>query len=275
MFDRVYDRRSLARAFAPLVGGTFLTIALRGSAFAQTATSTPGTGATGTMRTTGTPTTSVSGTGTPGTTGTSAGTAVALPTAAPTIVPTPTIESESDLRVALNNLLQEHTLLAGMAADALVGNRQPAAQAAATVLDANSQELAGLVGSFYGTDQQQQFLQLWRRHIADYAQYAQATTVGDEASKDAARQDLNGFVQDFDNFFSSANPNIAPGSLVQPMSMHTMGTLQVIDALGAKDYMTAFTMGKAGAEMAAQMGDPLSVAIAAQFPGQFTAVTAS
>ncbi len=110
-----------------------------------------------------------------------------------------------------------------------------------------------------------------RRHIADYAQYVNATTSGDRARKDAARQDLNGFVQDFDSFFSTVNPNVAAGSLVQPMTTHTVGTLQVIDALGARDYLTAYTTGKAGAEMAAQMGDQLSTAIASQFPDQFSA----
>ena len=267
LLDRRYDRRALARTLVPLVGGTLLAATLSGSAFAQSATSTPGMGSGMAM---GTPTTTGTNSTTGAMSGTPAASAPALPTAAPTLVPQASVQSESDLRVALNTLLMEHTFLAGMTADALVGGRQSAAQAAATGLDSNSQELAQLVGSFYGSDSQQQFLTLWRRHISDYAQYSQATVANDQSGKDAARQDLNGFVQDFDSFFSSANPNIQPGSLVQPMTMHVMGTLQVIDALGNKDYATAYSMGKAGAEMSAQMGDPLAVAIVAQFPNQFT-----
>jgi uncharacterized protein YcfL len=271
LLDRRYDRRALARTLVPLMGGTFLAATLSGSAFAQTATSTPGMAMGGTPATTGTSTSTTTGSGA----GTPAASSMALPTAAPTMVSQATVQSPSDLRVAMNSLLLEHTLLAGMTADAIVGQRQSAAQAAATVLDSNSQELAQLVGSFYGSDAQQQFLTLWRRHISDYATYSQATVANDQASKDSARQDLNGFVQDFDTFFSSANPNIQPGSLVQPMTMHVMGTLQVIDALGAKDYMTAYSLGKAGAEMSAQMGDPLSTAIVAQFPDQFTSASAA
>ena len=53
--------------------------------------------------------------------------------------------------------------------------------------------------------------------------------------------------------------------------MHVQGTLQVIDTLEAKDYMTAFDLAKQGADMTASMGDPLASAIAQQKPDEFSA----
>jgi hypothetical protein len=198
-----------------------------------------------------------------------AGAPMSLPTAPPSSVPAATAQSASDLRTVLDTLLTEHTYLAGQTTGALLGGRMDEAQAAAMTLDVNAQEIAGLIGSIYGQPAQQQFLSLWRRHLADYAQYAQATPQADVTSRSRAREDLVSFAQDLDAFISSANPNVPAGSLVDGLTKHVEGTLDVIDAQSARDYPRAFTLAKQGADMTAMLGDPLAVAIAQQFPEEF------
>jgi hypothetical protein len=194
---------------------------------------------------------------------------MSLPTAPLSSVPAVMPKTASDLRTVLDTLLTEHTYLAGQTTGALLGGRMDEAQAAAMTLDVNAQEIAGLIGSVYGQPAQQQFLSLWRRHLADYALYAQATPQADATNRSQARQDLVSFAQDLDVFISSANPNIAAGSLADALTKHVEGTLDVIDAQASKEYPRAFTLAKQGADMTAMLGDPLAAAIAQQFPDEF------
>ena len=183
--------------------------------------------------------------------------------------------SAADLRVALDLLLQEHTYLAGQAIGPVIAGQTAQADAAASVLDANTQQLGALVGSVYGQQTQQSFVQLWRRHLSDYVQYAQAGLKSDTATQQLAREDLLQYAQDTDTLLSGVNPDLPPGSIASGLTMHVEGTLQVIDALEAKDYVTAFTLGKQGADMTAMLGDPLASAIAQQFPAQFPSAVGS
>ena len=72
----------------------------------------------------------------------------------------------SDLRVALNNLLQEHVFLAAVATGHALGGREAAFKAAAESLDANSVDLAAAIGAAYGQEAEEAFLPLWRRRSA-------------------------------------------------------------------------------------------------------------
>jgi len=259
-----------------IVGGVLLTLGgLYGQVFAQSsppvvptvvATTTAITLSAGAP--TAVPTAMLGGTPLPSTT--AVGTPAPLPTAAPgTVAPLRTFQSESDLRVVLNRLLEEHTYLAGQAIALVLDNQPAQAAAAASVLDANTQELGNVFGTVYDQQTQQDFVQLWRRHLTDYVQYAQAGLNADSATQQQARQDLLQFAQDTDNLFTSANPDLPAGTMSSGLTMHVQGTLQAIDALEAKDYPTAYALGKSGAGMTAMLGDPLAEAIAAQFPDRF------
>jgi hypothetical protein len=74
-----------------------------------------------------------------------------------------------------------------------------------------------------------------------------------------------------DTFMTGANPDLPSGTVGDGLTMHVQGTLQVIDALEAKDYMTAFNLANQGADMTASLGDPLASAIAQPMPDQFSA----
>jgi hypothetical protein len=255
-----------------IVGGALLTLGgLYGPAFAQTSpTVAPTVLATTTPIAASTPAPTTVVTGTPVPLNTAVGTPAPLPTAAPgTVSALPALQSESDLRVALNRLLEEHTYLAGQAIAPVIADEPAQAAAAAALLDANTQELGNLLGAVYGQETQQAFVTLWRRHLTDYVQYARAGLNDDLATQQQARQDLLEFAQDTDNLLSSMNPDLPAGTVSTGLSAHVQGTLQVIDALEAKDYPTAFALAKTGADMTAVLADPLAVAIATQFPDRF------
>jgi hypothetical protein len=101
--------------------------------------------------------------------------------------------------------------------------------------------------------------------------YAQAESNHDSAKQDQAGQDLLGFAQDMDQFLTTNNPSLAPGTVASGLTVHVQGTTRVIDAPEAKDYATAFNLAKQGADMTSDLGDPLASAIAQEMPNQFAA----
>ena len=177
------------------------------------------------------------------------------------------------LRVGLNALLSEHVYLAAAATNAALGGRQPEFEAAAAALDANSVDVAKAIGSVYGTEAEQAFLPLWRKHIGMVVDYTVGAATGDRVKQDRAVADLVGYTEDFGAFLQSANPNL-PKSVVADLVKHHVLTLKaVIDAQAAKDQERAFTALRTGAGHMQMIADPLAGAIVKQFPGKIAGAT--
>ena len=138
------------------------------------------------------------------------------------------------LRTTLNNLFAEHVWLAGSATGAALGGRDADFKAAAAALDQNSVAIARAIGSVYGSDAEQAFLPLWRKHIGFAVDYTVGVATNDRAKADKAVNDLVAYSQDFGAFLQSANPNL-PKSVVADLVKHHVVTLKiVIDAQAAR-----------------------------------------
>jgi hypothetical protein len=173
------------------------------------------------------------------------------------------------LRTALNALLSEHVILAAAATGAALDGRDAEFKAVAGALDANSVDIAKAIGSVYGTDAEQAFLPLWRRHIGFAVDY----TVG-AATKDATRQqkavdDLVAYAQDFGAFLGSANPNLPKSAVAELVTHHVVTLKAVIDAQASRDYARAYAAERAAAAHMKMIADPLAQAIVKQFPDKF------
>ena len=174
------------------------------------------------------------------------------------------------LRTTLNNLLAEHVWLAGAATGAALGGRDADFKAAAAALDQNSVAIARAIGSVYGSDAEQAFLPLWRKHIGFAVDYTVAIAASDRARADKAVNDLVGYSQDFGAFLQSANPNL-PKSVVADLVKHHVVTLKtVIDAQAAKDPGKAYNALRTAAGHMQMIADPLAEAIVKQFPDKFS-----
>src|SRR5215813_1085989 len=175
------------------------------------------------------------------------------------------------LRSSLNVALREHAYLAGAATNAALGGRDAEFTAAAAALDANSVDIARAIGSVYGTDAEQAFLPLWRRHVGFFVDYTVGVATKDRAKQDKAVGDLIGYTQDFGAFLQSANPNL-PKQVVADLVKHHVITLKsVVDAQAANDQTGAYTAMRAAAGHMQMIADPLAVAIVKQFPDRYTA----
>jgi hypothetical protein len=173
------------------------------------------------------------------------------------------------LRSTLNLLLQEHVYLAAAATGAALGGREAEFQAAANALDANSVALSQLIGSVYGPDAERAFLGLWRSHINMFVDYTQGAATNDQARKAKAVADLEGYRATFDNFLSSANPNLPRGAVAELLGPHIMTLAAVVDAQAAGDPNQAYMALRMAADHMHMIGDPLAEAIVRQFPEKF------
>jgi hypothetical protein len=103
-----------------------------------------------------------------------------------------------DLRVSVNNLLQEHTYLATMATSAAIGHRGAEQVAAAKVLADNTESLGALFTDLFGTSAGTQFDQIWAAKNTAMAGYASASTAA--ARRSALSQLSDVFVPRFSGF---------------------------------------------------------------------------
>lgn len=179
-----------------------------------------------------------------------------------------TMTKAADLRVSLNRALRQHVALATVAlTDAAKG--APETDAAVKALDDNSVAIADMVGSVYGDDARNSFLQLWRDHIGYFVDYTKAKVAGDQAKMDKAIEELKGYTEDASSFFANANPNIDKAALKEGLTKHFNQVIAIVDAYAAKDYTKAFATENEAAHHIGMTADTLSAAIVKQFPEKF------
>ena len=178
-------------------------------------------------------------------------------------------KSASDLRAGWNALLAEHVYLAAAATNAALGGRQAEFAAAAAALDANSKDISVSLGAVYGKSAEDAFLPLWRKHIGFVVDYTTGLATRDKAVQDKAVADLVAYTQDFGAFLSSANPDL-PKEVVADLVKHHVLTLKaVIDPQAAGNQAQAFTALRAAGAHMQMIGDPLTAAMAKQFPAKY------
>jgi hypothetical protein len=183
---------------------------------------------------------------------------------------TPITMPAVELRTGLNALLREHVYLAAAATGAALGGRSGEFQAAAGALDANSVDLAKVLGAVYGADAEQAFLPLWRQHIGFVVDYTQGVAARDKAKQDKAIAELVQYTQDFGAFLSSANPNLPKNVVADLVKTHVLTLKDVIDAQATGNEAQVYTALRAAAGHMAMIADPLAEAIMKQFPAKYT-----
>lgn len=144
----------------------------------------------------------------------------------------------AELRAGLTSLLQEHVYLAGItvATAYVAGPDSDEFGAAAATLDANSVDLSKAIGSLAGPEKEAAFLQLWRDHVGFFVDYAVAAQAGDQAGKDAALGNLQGYTQQAGAFFEEISAgNLPAAAITESLGMHITTLSAAIDALAAGD----------------------------------------
>ena len=176
-----------------------------------------------------------------------------------------TAVSAADLRVALDQLLGEHAVLA-MNATNLGVTGSKAFPAAAKALDRNSVALSQAIGSIYGAKAGRTFLDgpfMWRAHVKFFVDYTVATAKGDEAAKKKAVANLQTYTVKFGDFLAGATglPRLA---VRNDLLGHVLELKGQLDAYANHQYGKAATMYQHAYDHMFMTGDLLAGAIAKQ-----------
>ena len=205
--------------------------------------------------------------------GTALGGSSAAPSASPAHVhahATAAASPAADLRVTLDRLLGEHALLAIAATQrGYAGGKEFPALAKA--LDRNSVELANAIGSVFGKQARQEFLNgklMWRDHIRFFVQYTVALSKKDKAGQQRAVGNLRGYIEAFSSFLSRAT-GLPQSALRAGITQHVMQLKGQLDAYATGNYGRSYALSRKAYAHMIMTGDTLAAAISKKFPARF------
>ncbi|HEV3408062.1 MAG TPA: hypothetical protein VG079_05180 [Gaiellaceae bacterium] len=176
----------------------------------------------------------------------------------------------ADLRVTLDRLLGEHAHLAIAATQKGYAGQRDFKQVAAA-LDRNSVELADAIGSVYGPDAREEFLNggsKWRDHIGFFVDYTVAKAKNDQAGQKQAVRDLMGYVASFSTFLAKAT-GLPQSALQKTITTHVMQLKGQLDAYAAGDHGKSARFTRDAYAHMFMTGDTLAGAIVEQSPDDF------
>jgi hypothetical protein len=176
----------------------------------------------------------------------------------------------ADLRVTLDRLLGEHAHLA-IAATQKGYAGEPDFKQVAAALDHNSVELADAIGSVYGADAREEFLNggsKWRDHIRFFVAYTVAKAKNDRAGQQKAVRDLMGYVASFSTFLAKATALPQP-AVEKTITAHVMQLKGQLDAYAAGNHGKSARLTRDAYAHMFETGDTLAGAIVEQSPDDF------
>ena len=149
---------------------------------------------------------------------------------------------------------------------------KPDFEAIAAAVDANSVELGDAIGSVYGEDAKNTFLDgkaLWRDHIKFFVNYTTAVAKNDKAGQTKAVNDLKGYIEAFSGFLADAT-GLPQDALRKGITEHVTQLKAQLDAYAAGDYEAAYDTERMAYDHMAMTGDTLAAAIADQSPDKYS-----
>lgn len=185
--------------------------------------------------------------------------------------------SAATLRSAFAAKLQEQAYLSWITAGVIAvkgdtstaGTREENTREAVAALDESTVGLANMIGSAYGDEAAEGFLELWQAQTDSYVAYARARATGDTTGAQAAVNTLAAEPAKLGAFLAAANPNFDQATLAIEFGAQSRALLTAIDAQAA-GAPSRFGAIHVVAGRTPQMADRLSTGIVTQFPALFS-----
>jgi hypothetical protein len=175
----------------------------------------------------------------------------------------------SDLRTTLQHYLSEHAYLA---VEAMRRGAEGSEDfdAAANALNANTEDLTAAITSVYGEEAGNQFKEMWTNHIGFFVDYVKATGANDQAAKDEALKNLDGYRAEFSKFLETATgERLESDGLAEGLQMHVNQLIGAFDSYVAGDYDKAYEYEREAISHMHMVAKGLSSAITDQYPDKF------
>jgi len=173
--------------------------------------------------------------------------------------------SAVDLRVKMNNLLQEHAYLETMTTSAAIGGRTAEQAAAGGALGENTNALGALVSDVFGASAGIQFDQIWAAKNAALIGYAAAPTAS--ARQSASKQLNEVFVPRFSGFVQT----LTGVDLRPAVESQIQGTIDVIDDQLSKSLAKLGSDDRSAEASMELIADLIAAGAVAKLPKRFPA----
>ena len=178
----------------------------------------------------------------------------------------------SNLRADMRKLWTDHTTWTRDYIIEAIGD-QPDAQAAATRLLKNQEDIGKAIAAYYGNEAGDKLTALLKEHITiavDVVKYAKA---GDKANQQQADAKWKKNADDIADFLAKANPNWPKATLASLMSKHLATTTDEVVARLTKNWDADVKAYDAVYDHILVMADALTDGIIKQFPEKFATAT--
>ena len=176
----------------------------------------------------------------------------------------------ADLRASLDQVFTEHAGLAVMTMQNGVDG-DPDFEASSAALLANADDLAAAVSSVYGEEGGAAFDAIWKSHIGYFVDYVTATANDDQAGKDQAMKELEGYVVEQAAFLETATEGGLPAAdLEAGLTEHVKQLITAFDQYVAGDYEASYASLRGAYAHMLMPSEGLSQTIVNQFPDKFS-----
>ncbi len=177
-------------------------------------------------------------------------------------------DSAAQLKQDMRKLWTDHVVWTREYIIAAVGD-QPDAQAAATRLLRNQDDIGNAVAKYYGGAAGQQLTTLLKEHITIAVDVIKAAKASDNAALKQADAKWQQNATSIADFLSKANPHWPRATLVDMMKMHLSTTTEEVTARLAKKWDDDVRAFDAVYDHILKMSDALADGIVKQFPEKF------
>jgi hypothetical protein len=198
--------------------------------------------------------------------------AATAPAATDEQAPAKGVSAATTLHQDMRKLWTDHVVWTRDYIVAAVGD-QPDAQAAATRLLKNQEDIGSAIAGFYGKAAGDALTTLLKEHITIAVDLIKAAKAGDKAAQGQADAKWKKNATDIADFLSKANPNWPRATLVEMMNKHLSTTTDEVVARLTKNWDADVKAFDAVYSHILMMSDALSDGIVKQFPAKFSTTT--
>ena len=178
------------------------------------------------------------------------------------------VSAATTLHQDMRKLWTDHVVWTRDYIVAAVGD-QPDAQAAATRLLKNQEDIGSAIAGFYGKAAGDALTALLKEHITIAVDLIKAAKAGDKAGQGQADAKWKKNATDIADFLAKANPNWPRATLVDMMNKHLSTTTDEVVARLTKNWDADVKAFDAVYGHILMMSDALSDGIVKQFPAKF------
>ena len=175
----------------------------------------------------------------------------------------------SDLRKELNVKLAEHVALATEVMRTSY-DQHGSSTAAVDELDKNSQELADIIGNFYGQGPKDTFLKQWRDHITFFVNYTISVKNDDKEGKEQALSDLEEYSQQAAEFLAGLNSSLSVDNLKPLFADYRDLMVDSMNDYANEEYPQSLDKESQTYAQAGKLADSIADGLAKQFPEKFS-----